>query len=161
MADEVPEAGAVSRPMDEQVFDLDALSPPPPSRFRVRVRGVEYAIRQMAQLTGDEELDLTSLERAIREAVTDDQVRRAMFDRAHHLVRILIPSMPDHVRRGLQYIEMMALSNHAWAYARQVPGPLGGTGDASSATPAALASPSLAGSSKLGSADSSANIPDA
>lgn len=134
-------------PARERRLDLDAFVPAV-SRVRptVKVFGKEYPVRQMIHLTGREELDLDALERAIDNATTDRAVRRAMFDLAFARVRVLVPTMPEHVREGLQYEQALEVAKEAWAYADEANPPAADTGSETPA-PAASSSPVSAVSS--------------
>ena len=132
----------------ERLLDLDVFRPETarPESYTVRVLGVTYPVRQIMQLTGQEELDLTALDKALEAATTEHDVRRAMFDRAFHLVRILVPGMSTHIRLGLRYEEALEISRQAWAYATADP-TLGATdsppapgASLSAASPVSLAS---------------------
>lgn len=112
----------------ERVLDLDAFAPPQPDRYMVLVRGVKYPVRQIMHLTGQEELDLDALDRRLDEATTNRDVRRAMFDRAYHQVRVLVPTMPEKVRLGLKYAEAIEIAREAWAYAIAENPPVADTG---------------------------------
>lgn len=117
------------------LLDLDAfmtrgIMPPTRPQPRVRIGGIEYSVRQLVHLTGQEELDLAALDRAVQDANTPLGVRRAMFDRAFGLVRVLVPNMPEKDRLSLSYEQAIAVADLAWDYAvRTVNPPMPDTPD--------------------------------
>jgi hypothetical protein len=143
-------------PKDERRLDLDAFAPVPTSRYAVRVGGVDYPVRQMMDLTGDEELQLAALDRAVEASTGSIAVRRSMFDRAFALVRLLVPDMPEKVRLGLKYVEALAVAGQAWAYAAQ-PNPPVAPADTDGAPGPDSNAP--VASSRPASVDSSVSIP--
>lgn len=139
---------STTAPADPRLLDLDALlTEPVPSHYRVKVEGVEYPVRQILYLTGQEEADLSALDRAVMEARTFEATRRAMFDRRFKTVRLLVPGLPERILLGLTYDQMGAVAAQAWAYSTEVP-PSAGTGAAASAD----------SSSRPVSADSTAGV---
>jgi hypothetical protein len=48
-------------------------------------------------------------------------MRRAMFDRAFTMVRLLVPSLPEKQRLALRYDQANAVAGEAWAYATASP----------------------------------------
>lgn len=105
----------------ERLLDLDALRPSieSPDPYAVRFGGVSYPVRQIDQLTGREELDLAALDQAVIKATGGMAVRAALFDRAFHLVRILVPNMPERVRNDLTFAQASDIGGHAWVYASE------------------------------------------
>lgn len=97
-----------------RLLDLDAFTSPVKSH--VRVDGVEYPIRQLLHLTGQEELDLAKMDSAVKAAEGDHGIRAALFDRAFTMVRILVPDLPERVRLDLTYAQALAIAAHAWDY---------------------------------------------
>lgn len=112
-------------PKVERRLDLDALAPVPLSRYTVQYQGVEYGVRQMMDLDGDEELQLAALDEKVDAGIDKSTVamRRAMFDRAYAMIRILVPDMPPKVRNSLKYVAALEVAKHAWAYAREPANP--------------------------------------
>jgi hypothetical protein len=96
-------------------LDLDALMPTAPPH-RVRIDGVEYAVRQIIHLNEQEEADLRVLEQRLDDAIKSkdddsyERARRASFDLSFWLVRALVPDLPESVRRKIRL-------DQAWAIA--------------------------------------------
>jgi hypothetical protein len=150
--DRVPVRPSV--PNGREPLDLDALASSA-RPYTVRIEGVEYPVRQIIQLTEQEETDLRALEQKVDHEVQQqdpgsyERARRAAFDLAFWLVRALVPDLPEAVRRRIRLDQAWAIAGVGRLSLTENP-PSADTGDAN---------PVAAESSRPVSADSTAVSP--